>query len=164
MGFMKSLDIVLDKYKLTDPQKNAVVDLLSEADAIKTVTAKALERKGLVHWTENGLWELDESFHTELKAAYSQPEPREVEEILPGETIEITGSYAGGHSQAEILELLGEEDTKSVEAPVIPFFNRKARREFRRNIARYNRRLMRLHGKRARKYGPQNIVIRHIAA
>lgn len=53
------------------------------------------------------------------------------------------------------------ESTESDEDPV-PFFNRKARREFNRNIARYNRRLMRLQGKRARKYGGP-VIIKYVA-
>lgn len=55
------------------------------------------------------------------------------------------------------------ESSESDETP-IPFFNRAARREVRRNVARYNRRLMREHGKRVRKFGPQNVIIKFIAA
>jgi hypothetical protein len=55
------------------------------------------------------------------------------------------------------------ETTESVEedAPV-PFFNRTARRGFRRNVARYNRALMRLKGKRTKRFG-SNVVIKHAA-
>lgn len=47
------------------------------------------------------------------------------------------------------------EDIESTESddPVVPFFNRKALRDMRRNQARVNRRKMREQGKRRRKYG-----------
>lgn len=45
------------------------------------------------------------------------------------------------------------ESSESDEAPIIPFFNRAAKREMRRNIARMGRATMRNHGKRIRKYG-----------
>lgn len=64
-----------------------------------------------------------------------------------------------------LAEILPGEDntTESVEedAPV-PFFNRQARRRVRRNIARFNRSVMRLHGKRTKRFGP-NVVIKHAA-
>lgn len=84
-------------------------------------------------------------------------------EILPGETVEVTGSYAGGHSQEQILELLGEDTPESIEVPVFKLTRRMVR-EARRNIARYNRRLMRLQGKRAKKFGAENVIIKFIAA
>ena len=54
-----------------------------------------------------------------------------------------------------------EDTSESVEAPV-PFFNRAARREVRRNVARFNRSVMKLHGKRTKRFGA-NVIIKHAA-
>lgn len=53
---------------------------------------------------------------------------------------------------AVIREEMEDEFTESDE-PAVPFFNRKALRDLRRQQARYNRRMMREQGKRRRKYG-----------
>lgn len=148
MGYMNSVDIVLTAHKLSDAQKNAVVELLSGGfTTAKPNTIKSLENKGLIKFWDG--WELEESFKAELKAAYSQPEPREADGDFTPENI------------ARAIEDI--ESSESDEDPV-PFFNRAARREVRRNVARYNRRLMREHGKRVRKFGPQNVIIKFIAA
>lgn len=88
MSNMSNLDIVLSEYKLSDAQKNAVVELLSGgATVAKAVTFKALKRKGLVTKVDE-VWQLDDSFKAELKEAYSQPEAREeesVESLLQGD-------------------------------------------------------------------------------
>lgn len=77
MSNMSNLDIVLTAHKLSDAQKNAVVELLTGgATVAKAVTFNALERKGLVTKVDE-VWQLADSFKAELKAAYSQPEPRE---------------------------------------------------------------------------------------
>lgn len=159
MGYMNSVDIVLTAHKLSDAQKNAVVELLSGGfTTAKPNTIKSLENKGLIKFWDG--WELEESFKAELKAAYSQPEPREAE--LPEWEQELLAEMSEDKA-AIIREEMETEFSESDETP-IPFFNRKARREFNRNIARYNRRLMREHGKRVRKFGPQNVIIKFIAA
>lgn len=138
MGFMKSVDIVLSEYKLSDAQKNAVVNIMSGGtEKIQVRTYASLEKKGLIHTTLDG-WALDESFHDKLKAAYSQPEPREID-----------GDFTPENVSRAIQDI---ESTESDE-PAIPFFNRKALRDLRRNQARVNRRMMREQGKRRRKYG-----------
>lgn len=133
MGFMKSVDIVLSEYKLSDAQKNAVVNIMSGGtEKIQVRTYASLEKKGLIHTTLDG-WALDESFHDKLKAAYSQPEPLELDE--------------------EPVQWDEHLDQEQSDEPAIPFFNRKALRNLRRNQARVNRRMMREQGKRRRKYG-----------
>lgn len=78
MGYMKSVDIVLSEYKLSDAQKNAVVELLSGGfNTAKPNTIKSLENKNLIIKPNDGAWELEPVFAAELKAAYSQPEPRD---------------------------------------------------------------------------------------
>lgn len=66
MSKMADLDIVLTDYKLSDAQKNAVVELLDGgATVAKTVTFKALERKGLVTKVDD-FWQLTAEFKAEL--------------------------------------------------------------------------------------------------
>jgi hypothetical protein len=49
MGYMKSVDVVLTARKLSEAQKNAVVELLSGGfNTAKPNTIKSLENKGLV--------------------------------------------------------------------------------------------------------------------
>lgn len=68
MSAMADLDIVLTKHKLSDAQKNAVVELLGGGDnVVKPVTFKALERKGLVSKVDE-VWQLDAEFKAELMA------------------------------------------------------------------------------------------------
>lgn len=142
MGYMKALDIVLTEHKLSDAQKNAVVELLSGGfTAAKTNTINSLEKRGLI-LNVQGSWMLEPEFHAELKAAYSQPEPREettVDEI-------VAELDKGNPWNAESVE--PQED-----AVVLPFLNRKARRDLSRHAKRINRKRMRDHGKRVRKYG-----------
>lgn len=80
MAVMASLDIVLDEYKLSDAQKNAVIELLSGGfvDA-KPNTIKSLEKKGLIIFS-NG-WAFEESFHAKLREGYSQPNYRTEDEL-----------------------------------------------------------------------------------
>jgi hypothetical protein len=78
MGYMKSVDVVLTAHKLSDAQKNAVVELLSGGfTTAKPNTIKSLENKGLVI-NKGDFYLFEESFKAELKAAYSTPEVREV--------------------------------------------------------------------------------------
>lgn len=79
-----------------------------------------------------------------------------VEDIAPGE---VDGDF----TPENIARAIEEIDAETDEAPVF-HLTRRMKREARRNIARYNRRLMRLQGKRARKYGAENVVIKFIAA
>lgn len=168
------------------------VDLITA----KSVTITSLDKRGLIYKGSyvGGVpaWYLTEAGKAAIGISDNEDLPRldGVEEILPGESIEVTGSYAGGHSQEQILELLGEEVQESDEAELpewkqelltemserkstmirqemeteftegdeapVPFFNRKARREMRRNVARFGRRNMREQGKRIRKFGPHD--------
>lgn len=69
MSKMADLDIVLSAHKLSDAQKNAVVELLSpESGEItaKANTLKSLERKGLVNSYAGGGWQLSDQFRAEL--------------------------------------------------------------------------------------------------
>jgi hypothetical protein len=78
MGYMKSVDVVLTARKLSDAQKNAVVELLSGGfTTAKPNTIKSLENKGLVI-NKGDFYLFEESFKAALKAAYSTPEVREV--------------------------------------------------------------------------------------
>lgn len=131
------------------------VDLITA----KSVTITSLDKRGLIYKGSyiGGVpaWYLTEAGKAAIGISDNEDLPRldGVEDIAPGESIEVTGSYAGGHSQEQILELLGEDVPESDEAPIIPFLNRKALRDLRRQQARYNRRMMREQGKRRRKYG-----------
>lgn len=161
MSYMKNLDLSERFSKLSDAQKNAVINIMSGGtEKIHPSTYKALQSRELI--IKNGeAWELESSFKAELLAAIDRPEPREAE--LPEWEQELLAEMSEDKA-ALIREEMETEFSESDEAPIIPFFNRKARREFNRNIARYNRRLMREHGKRVRKFGPQNVIIKFIAA
>lgn len=66
MSNMGDLDIVLSEYKLSDPQKNAVLEVISgETTNAKLNTLKSLEKKGLIFQGENG-WYLEGEFQLEL--------------------------------------------------------------------------------------------------
>jgi hypothetical protein len=156
MGIMKSVDLVLSNYKLSDAQKNAVVEIYGGGtNPINARTLKSLEKRGLIEMRLDG-WSLSDTLTDEIRVAVRTPEPRE--EIQPDETVALTGSYSGGHSQEEIMAAFGEEDTQEVQESVepevfIPRFNRKMLRDLRRSQARANRRRMYDQGKRTRKYG-----------
>lgn len=85
-----------------------------------------------------------------------------VEDIAPGESIEVTERHKA--EAREEFEAISEEiadkamDLESDEAPIIPFFNRKALRDLRRQQTRYNRRTMREQGRRIRKFGQTNLA------
>lgn len=77
MGYMKSVDIVLTAHKLSDAQKNAVVELLSGGfTTAKPNTIKSLENRGLII-NKGDFYLFEESFRAELKEAYSKPEARD---------------------------------------------------------------------------------------
>lgn len=68
MSAMADLDIVLTKHKLSDAQKNAVVELLGGGfTSAKPNTIKSLEKKGLVI-NKGDFYLFEESFKGELKA------------------------------------------------------------------------------------------------
>lgn len=80
MGYMKSVDIVLTAHKLSDAQKNAVVELLSGGFyTAKGNTISSLVKRGLVEVDDRGVFSFEETFHADLREAYSQSEPREIE-------------------------------------------------------------------------------------
>lgn len=81
MGYMKSVDIVLTAHKLSDAQKNAVVELLSGGfTTAKPNTIKSLENKGLVIKV-GGDYSFSADFETALRASYNIPEAREEESL-----------------------------------------------------------------------------------
>lgn len=162
MSYMKNLDLSERFSKLSDAQKNAVINIMSGGtEKIHPSTYKALQSRELIIKNGEG-WELEASFKAELLAAIDRPEPREAE--LPEWEQELLAEMSEDKAAIIREEMETEFSESNEDAPVIPFFNRAARREARRNIARYNRRLMRLQGKRARKYGAENVIIKHIAA
>lgn len=155
MGYMKSVDIVLSEYKLSDAQKNAVVNIMSGGtEKVQVRTYASLEKKGLIHTTPDG-WVLDESFHTELVAAYSKPEPRE--EPTAWESLgEIPAKPEPLELDEEPVQWDEHLDQEQSDEPAVPFFNRKALRDMRRHQARTNRRQMREKGKRIKRFGQTN--------
>lgn len=80
------------------------------------------------------------------------------------EAIGIKTEADGDFTPENIARAIEDIESSESDEDPVPFFNRAARREVRRNVARYNRRLMREHGKRVRKFGPQNVIIKFIAA
>lgn len=141
------------------------VDLITA----KSVTITSLDKRGLIYKGSyiGGVpaWYLTEAGKAAIGISDNEELPRldGVEESNESVEAELLAEMSEDKA-AIIREEMETEFSESDEAPVIPFFNRKARREFNRNIARYNRRLMREHGKRVRKFGPQNVIIKFIAA
>lgn len=69
MSNMSNLDVILTAHKLSDAQKNAVVELLSPESGditAKPNTLKSLERKGLVTSHNGGGWQLADGLRAEL--------------------------------------------------------------------------------------------------
>lgn len=132
--------------KLSDAQITALKDLHEfnafQAGTRKT-TVQALVKAEMVfesvpflNGTDSGVYELTDAGRKAIG----------VEDIAPGES-------DGDFTPENIARAIEEIDSESDEAPTIPFFNRKALRDLRRQQARYNRRMMREQGKRRRKYG-----------
>jgi hypothetical protein len=148
--------------KLSQPMIVALHEIYAKAIksniTVKAQTLTALDKRGLI--TDGEFTGEPAIFLTDAgKEAIGIVT---LAEILPGETEESQEVKAEDLTLHEITEMLVGESVEE-DAPV-PYFNRKARREFRRNVARYNRGLMRLQGKRAREYGAQNVIIKFIAA
>lgn len=107
MGIMKSLDLFLTEHKLSDAQKNAVVELLSGGfTTAKLNTIKSLEKRGLVSQFENGEYIFDEQFRAGLKEAYSVPEVREVKGLAASQGIVLTDQEAFEVYQESVESLL----------------------------------------------------------
>lgn len=149
------------------------VDLITA----KSVTITSLDKRGLIYkgsyiggvpaWylTESGKAAIGISDNEELPRLDGVAESNEsVEAELPEWEQELLAEMSEDKAAIIREEMETEFSESNEDAPVIPFFNRAARREVRRNVARYNRRLMREHGKRVRKFGPQNVIIKFIAA
>jgi len=158
MGYMKSLDLSERFSKLTDPQKNAVINIMSGGtETIRPATYKALESRGLI--VKNGeAWELEGSFYTDLMDAVRVPEPREVDGDFTPENIaramaDIEAEVDDEYDNHPMLTVEQERSLQSDEGTIIPFFNRKALRALRRAEGVLNRRKMREQGKRIKKYG-----------
>jgi hypothetical protein len=114
MSNMSNLDIVLSKYKLSDAQKNAVVELLSPESGIITAkanTLKSLGKRGLVTSYAGGGWQLPEEFRAELEGSYTAPEAREEIMGLPVE-VKILPVYRDGYD----LEVPEVREVKSLAA------------------------------------------------
>lgn len=114
MAVMATLDIVMGEYKLSDAQKNAVIELLSGGfTTAKPNTVKSLEKKGLITFNEG--WEFEPGFHEKLREGYSQPNYRSVEELqslAASQGIKLTHESA-----VEAIE--NELNTNMWDAPVI---------------------------------------------
>lgn len=105
MSNMSNLDIVLSEHKLSDAQKNAVVELLSPESGLITAkpnTLKSLERKGLVTSYAGGGWQLADEFRAELnvKTGTAESVESDAETGAKAETFEFPMA-------AWELELLG---------------------------------------------------------
>lgn len=148
--------------KLSTAQITALKDLHEfnafQAGTRKT-TVQALVKAEMVfesvpflNGTDSGVYELTDAGRKAIG----------VEDIAPGESIEVTERHKA--EAREEFEAISEEiadkamDLESDEAPIIPFFNRKALRDLRRQQARYNRRTMREQGRRIRKFGQTNLA------
>lgn len=119
MGYMASVDIVLNEYKLSDAQKNAVVELLSGGFyTAKANTIGSLVKKGIVVVNESGSHELEETFHAKVREAYSQPEARTEDELSFHES--LMSDVAELESFAEILGQDPAELHESVEETLYP--------------------------------------------
>jgi hypothetical protein len=99
MGYMKSVDVVFNEYKLSDAQKNAVVELISGGfNTAKPNTIKSLVGRGLVEVDDLGVYSLEAAFHSAIRDAYSQPEPRVEENFhqkLMADVAELESALAG---------------------------------------------------------------------
>lgn len=64
MSAMADLDITLSQYKLSDAQKNAVVELLDGPTTAKVNTLKSLEKRGILtpDTSVEGLWQFTDQF------------------------------------------------------------------------------------------------------
>lgn len=141
MGYMKSVDAVFNEYKLSDAQKNAVVELLTGGFyTAKPNTIKSLENKGLIirDTADSGkvIFHFEHEFHVKVKEAHSQPEPREtiqeIEELLqpkpanvvdreeiPQEVVEAKNAPESFHTElmqdlARLEEMAHEFPTREV--------------------------------------------------
>lgn len=116
--------------------------------------ALVFEHVAFLSGTDSGVYELTDTGREAIGVKVEDdgdftPEniARAIEDIESTESDEIT------HILDSDGVLKTSPEGEAVEAPVIPFFNRKALRDLRRNQARANRRMMREQGKRRRKYG-----------
>lgn len=117
MSAMADLDIVLTRHKLSDAQKNAVVELLGGGfTSAKPNTIKSLEKKGLVI-NKGDFYLFEQSFKAELKAA-REAEKDNFTEVLGWSPDDREPSF---HEQlmADVAELEEELNTNMWDAPVI---------------------------------------------
>lgn len=120
MGYMKSVDAVFNEYKLSDAQKNAVVELLTGGFyTAKPNTIKSLENKGLIirDTADSGkvIFHFEHEFHVKVKEAHSQPEPRETIQ----EVVEAKNAPESFHTElmqdlARLEEMADEFPTREV--------------------------------------------------
>ncbi len=96
MSNMSNLDIVLSEHKLSDAQKNAVVELMEGAfKTTKPNTIKSLEKRGVIEASANveGGWEFTDKFAGELgvflakntDASESVESAESIESLLQGD-------------------------------------------------------------------------------
>lgn len=128
--------------KLSDAQITALRDL-AEYGHFQTGTRKAtvqvlvknelvFEHVAFLSGTDSGVYELTNTGR---------------------ETIGLTAEQDGDFTPENIARAIEDIESTESDGPVVPFFNRKALRNLRRNQARANRRKMYDQGKRRRKYG-----------
>lgn len=111
MSNMSNLDIVLSEHKLSDAQKNAVVELLSPESGYITAkpnTLKSLERKGLVTSYAGGGWQLADEFRAELNLKTRVEES--IESLLQGDPWKLGDAIA--EDEAHIILDSDAEGTK----------------------------------------------------
>lgn len=111
MSNMSNLDIVLSEHKLSDAQKNAVVELLSPESGditAKPNTLKSLERKGLVTSYNGGGWQLADEFRAELNLKTRVEET--LESLLQGDPWKLGDAIA--EDEAHIILDSDAEGTK----------------------------------------------------
>lgn len=143
-----------DMTKLSVPQIQALHEINAKVavDLItaKSVTITSLDKRGLIYKGSyiGGVpaWYLTEAGKAAIGLSDNENLPR-----LDGveESTEVDADF----TPENIARAIEEIESSESDEPAIPFFNRKALRDLRRNQARVNRRMMREQGKRRRKYG-----------
>jgi hypothetical protein len=154
MSAMADLDITLINYKLSDAQKNAVVELFEGgATVAKAVTFKALERKGLVTMVD-GFWQLDAEFRNKLRGEanpveeiqaelntnmWADPVITEEEKATFAAMVETFKGVGDGWYNTEVWDGLSLEEIKEDLETAFPV-NRAAKRKHFRMLRNANRR------------------------
>lgn len=107
MSNMSNLDVILTAHKLSDAQKNAVVELLSPESGYITAkpnTLKSLERKGLVTSYAGGGWQLADEFRAELNLKTGTAES--LESLLQGDPWKLGDATMEDEAELEPSDLV----------------------------------------------------------